>query len=1139
MAGRFPGAPDVATLWHHLRHGEGGLRELTEADLDAAGVDPALRADPRYVRVGGPVDGVELFDATAFGCTDREAETMEPQHRLLLECAWEALEHAGYCPTDPGVPVGVFAGCAYPDYLTANVPDLADQPGGRQYLAAGVERDSLTSLISYKLGLQGPSLTVQTYCSTSLVAVHLACQSLLTYECDMALAGGAALPLPQTAGYRPEEGGILSPDGRVRSLDAAANGTVMGSGVALVALKRLADALADGDVVHAVILGSAVNNDGRDRAGYAAPGAAGQAAVIETGLAVAGVKPESVGYVECHAVGTPLGDSIELAALSRVFTGPRPTPCVLSSVKPQLGHLDRAAGVTGLLRAALSLRHRVLPGTAGHTAPNPALAGLADRFTVLTEDRSWPAGPEPRRAAVSSFGVGGTNAHVVLEEPPARPARDARPGPHLLLLSAADRTALDEATGRLRAHLAEHPDQELADVAFTLQVSRGRFALRRVVVCADRADALAALADPARWLDGETRRRDPRIRLVPGDAVPDAWWRELAAAARRLLDPDAPAPAADRAAALDTLTAGLRRIGVRLDDPADDAPRLAVAPDDGPADRWVLTAVARLWLAGAAIDWARLHPAGGRRVELPTYPFQRRRHWIEARTTEPATVAPAAPGRVPVWRQSPESLVDLDRRLRAAGPWLVLTADPRGEALVDRLWQAGAEVVAVRPGDSFAVEPGGDLVVRPDHPDDLAAALRALVATPRTVLHALALGPSGDGAAASATALAAALGAATGLPPVELVLLTDGAVEVTGGDLRHPGQAALAALAGRLAADDRHRDCRHLDLTGDVDPDRVLAGTVRRHDGPLAIRAGRSWLGGHEPAPWPETEPELPAVLPTGTVLVTGGLTGTGLAVAGHFAERYRCRLVLTAAAPAAVPEELLPSGAPVRVVTAAPGDDAALRRALDALDTAPDVVVHTVAAGDPDTAVADLRALAVALGGRVGRRVLLCPADDAGTGTVLAAHAAADGGPWTVVETPLAGEAAAELVGLVLAAGHTGHVLLTEAPPRRATTDGGDPAGTPDRSGPARPRPALATAFLEPAPGVERAVAAAWAAALGLAEIGADDNFFELGGRSAAAVQIAGRLAEEVCPGLALTAVVEHPTVRLLAAEITTRTGG
>jgi acyl transferase domain-containing protein len=1070
MSGRFPGAADVGELWRNLLAGTGGLREITDAELAAAGVDPA---DREYVRVGGPVDGLEEFDAAAFGLSDREAETMEPHHRLLLECSWEALERAGYTPTEPGPAVGVFAGCAFPDYMITNVPGLGAEPGGKQLLATGVERDSLTSLVSYKLGLHGPSLTVQTYCSTSLVAVHLACQSLLTYECDMALAGGANLPLPQPAGYRYEDGGILSPDGRVRSLDADANGTVMGAGVAVVALKRLADALADGDVVHAVILGSAVNNDGRERAGYSAPGVGGQAAVIDAALAVAGVKPESVGYVECHAVGTPLGDSIELAALNKVFTTPRESPCVLSSVKPSIGHLDRAAGVTGLVRAALSLRHETLPGVPGFRTPNPALA--QDRFTVLTENRPWPAGPDPRRAGVSSFGVGGTNAHVVLEQAPPREARPPRSGPHLLTFSAGDPAALAELTRRLREHLVARPDEDLSDVAYTLGVSRGRFALRRAVICRDHTDAVAALADPNRWLDGETRRRDPRVRLIAGDSVPAGWFAELSSAVRRLLpvsgSGDDP---------LAVLAAGLGGIGVRLhEEPGGED--VVVAPGKGSAADWLLTVVARLWQAGSPIDWAALHRGAGRRVELPTYPFQRRRHWIE-----PSSAPSPAGAHLPTWRLSPRPVADLDFRLRAAGPWLLFGA----EELADRLVHAGAEVVTVRPGTGFESHETGDFTIRPAHPGDLAELLASLVVTPRTIVHGFSLAsPPGEGVAHfraaqefGAESVSALTEALAGVLPAELVLLTSGATGVLGADLTHPEHAALVEL-----------DRRHVDMDAGADADQVLAGMIGTHEGPVAVRGDQTWSRHHEPHEL--ASPTTPPVLPGEVVLVTGG----GVEVTRNL-------------------ESL---GATV------------LTEVSDGID----VVVHVVEDTDCATVVEEFHALQAALGDQaMDRRVALCSTAASAAGAVLAAYARAarnrGQGRWVVA----AGDGVDATV--VLAAGHLTSVVISKGPvvPSRPATTGDPAEETGERV--RRPRPTLATPYVEPDAGLERTVANLVATALGLETIGADDNFFELGGRSAAAVQMAVRLRDDHAADLPLTALVEHPTVRLLCAEITAMSG-
>ncbi len=928
MSGRFPGAATVNELWQNLLDGVPGIREFTDAELVAAGIEPGELADPKYVRIGGSVADTDRFDASVFGINPREAETMDPQHRFFLECSWEALEVAGYCPTEMPGQVGIFAGCGFPDYIVRNMEHLAGEPGGALLLAVGNERDSLASLVSYKLGLRGPAIGVQTFCSTSMVSVHLACQSLLTYECDVAIAGGAYIPLPQPSGYVHVPGGIMSPDGKVRSFDAEANGTVMGSGVGAVALKRMDEALADGDLIHAVILGSAVNNDGRVRAGYTAPGVDGEAEVMELALGVAGVKTDSIGYVECHATATTLGDSIELTALTRVFNTDRETPCVLGSLKPSLGHLDRASGVTGLMRAALNVKHGLLPATPNYRNPNPALATALDRFTVLTEHQPWPEQAGPRRAGVNSFGLGGTNAHVVLEQPPTRPERAHRPGPHLLTFSAVDDKALTAVSERLSAHLSAHPDLDLADVAFTLQVSRGGFALRRAVVCTDVEDAISALADPERWITAKTQRRNPKIQLV-GAEVPADWQAALAEAVAELRGS---AVTDDTVAAL---ADALATLGVQLvhEESVDGAEQIVIEPRPGQSARaWLLDTLARIWQAGSTIDWAALHHGEGRRVELPTYAFQRRRYWVEAKSKLDIPnvwwSAPTATTRnfdraqwtyLPSWQLQPRHVPDLDERLRQAGPWLVCTDDARGEAVLERLRAAGAEVTAVRPGAAFALGDGGEATIRIDQQQDLDSLLAALPSEPRTIVHgfSLASADAGSGDAIShfdaeqgrgfyfAMALARALTDDTGTAPrTDLVLLTSGATAVLGSDLTHPEHATLAALSPSLAQENPRLRCRTVDVDAPPAGERaalsrlstqLLIAAVTPHEGPVAIRAGELWLRRYQPMPVEEPAADELPVRDGDVVLITGGLGDVGLLLSRHLASRYHCKLVLTA----------------------------------------------------------------------------------------------------------------------------------------------------------------------------------------------------------------------------------------------------
>lgn len=507
MAGRFPGAPDVDRLWALLRDGVEPITEFTDVDITAAG-NLALAARSGFVRKGFVLDDIDLFDASFFGYTPRESEILDPQQRFFLECASEALERAGHDPDVHRGAIGVFAGASMSSYLLYNIlssSEITYGPASTQ-IALANDKDYVATRVAYKLNLEGPAVTVQTACSTSLVAVHLACQNLLAGECDMALAGGVSIHSPQRAGYLHQEGGIASSDGHCRPFDADASGTAGGSGCGIVVLKRLADAIEDGDSIEAVILGSAINNDGARKIGFTAPRIEGQAKVIQAAQRMAGVAPEDISYIEAHGTGTQLGDPIEIAALTRVFRQgtDRRQFCAIGSIKSNFGHADAAAGVVGLIKTVLALKHRKITASLNFTRPNPQIDFDNSPFYVNTALREWSTDDAPRRAGVSSFGLGGTNAHVVLEEAPAPPAAEVRPGPQLVLLSARTPTALDAATQRLVAHLREHPALALQDVAYTLQVGRRMFEHRRVLVCHDVADAARVLEsrDPARVVSG-------------------------------------------------------------------------------------------------------------------------------------------------------------------------------------------------------------------------------------------------------------------------------------------------------------------------------------------------------------------------------------------------------------------------------------------------------------------------------------------------------------------------------------------------------------------------------------------------------------------------------------------------------------
>ncbi|HEY4027179.1 MAG TPA: type I polyketide synthase, partial [Candidatus Dormibacteraeota bacterium] len=520
MACRLPGAPDLDAFWRNLRAGVESITSFSAGELRAAGVPAELVDDPRYVRARGALRDIELFDAGFFGYAAREAAIVDPQQRLFLECAWEALEHAGHDSHRFDGRIGVFGGVGATGYLLRN---LRARPSLDGFLVEiGNDKDYLATRVAYKLDLRGMSATVQTACSTSLVAVHLACQTLLAYQCDLAMAGGCSLAVPSVGGYPYEQDGILSPDGHCRSYDADGKGTVPGSGAGVVVLRRLSDARERGDTVWATIRGAAVNNDGAARIGYTAPSVEGQAEVIAEALGAAGVEPGDIGYVEGHGTATRLGDPIEIRALGQVFgpRGPDGPTIALGSVKSNVGHLDTAAGVAGLIKTVLALHHREIPPSLHFERPNPVSDLDRTPFFVNTRLREWPRGSAPRRAGVSSFGIGGTNAHVVLEEATPATGLPAGQGPWLLPLSARTGPALDRAAANLARHLRERPELALADVAHTLQLGRRQFEQRAVVVAGDREGAAAALAGEAPGLRrGHAAGEPPVTFLFPGQGA--------------------------------------------------------------------------------------------------------------------------------------------------------------------------------------------------------------------------------------------------------------------------------------------------------------------------------------------------------------------------------------------------------------------------------------------------------------------------------------------------------------------------------------------------------------------------------------------------------------------------------------------
>jgi acyl transferase domain-containing protein/thioesterase domain-containing protein len=501
MAGRFPGARNIAAFWQNLRDGVESIRTLSDSELLASGASQHEIASPLYVKRASVLDDVPMLDASFFGLSPRDASIMDPQHRHFLECAWEALEDAGHPPKYFDGSIGVFAGSGMNTYLIHNLlanRELVETAGLFQLKQTGNDKDVLATRVSYQFDLRGPSINVQTACSTSLVAVHLACQSLLNYECDLALAGGVTIENPHGQGYIYREGEILSRDGHCRSFDASSSGTVFGSGVGAVVLRRLEDALEDRDNIRAVILGTAINNDGARKVSYLAPSVDGQADVIAEALDVAGVGAETISYVEAHGTGTVIGDPIEVRGLTQAFRKSTQLAdyCGIGSLKSNVGHLDAAAGVAGLIKTVLALEHSQVPASLHFERLNPYIELEGSPFFVNSQLRDWPSTiGSPRRASVTALGIGGTNAHVVLEEAPQLlPSLQASPC-QLLTVSAKTASAADRAVANLANYLQANPELNLADVAFTCHLGRQAFSHRRAWVVNDSHVGISSVLD--------------------------------------------------------------------------------------------------------------------------------------------------------------------------------------------------------------------------------------------------------------------------------------------------------------------------------------------------------------------------------------------------------------------------------------------------------------------------------------------------------------------------------------------------------------------------------------------------------------------------------------------------------------------
>jgi acyl transferase domain-containing protein/2-polyprenyl-3-methyl-5-hydroxy-6-metoxy-1,4-benzoquinol methylase/acyl carrier protein len=887
MSGRFPGSANLEAFWHNLRDGVEGVSRFSEEELIASKVDPALIRHPNYVPAASVLTDIDQFDAEFFQFTAREAECMDPQHRFLLQCAWEALEQAGYAGITFDGRIGVYAGAGISHYWMRNLAPNAElllSTSGLQLLASNA-KDYVATRISYKLNLTGPSLTISTACSTSLVAVHLACSGLLDFHCDIALAGAASIQVLAKEGYLYQEGGIGSVDGHCRPFDAKATGTVSGSGVGVVVLRRLEDALKAGDTIHAVILGSAVNNDGADKAGFTAPSEIGQAAVIAEALSTANVSPDTISYLEAHGTGTPLGDPIEVAALTRVFRRytARRQFCALGSIKGNFGHLDEAAGMAGLIKTVLALKHHVVPPSLHFENPNPKLDLENSPFFINSTPRDWVT-EGPRRAGVSSFGIGGTNAHIVLEESPPVISEPDLCRNSLLVLSARTQSALFTMCRNLADHLERNPDLDLADVAFTLAVGRRSFPNRYAVVCRDCSHAIAEL-------------------------------RSVCSSSPIAFDPSTQAK-----------------------------PVFAQHQHD-------LSTLGELWATGGEVDWNQVFKSKkGRRVPLPTYPFESRRYWIEvpdlaqnrhfgSTQIEPEESSQTIDSWFYVRRWVPFQRVgasgnERERSERIAAhvaapvdggsakksfpttprpqkPW-ILFSDALGiaDAVAARFREAGHDVLLVRPGNAFCCLNSREFVVPIEDKseylrlwqeleDDFQTAGHLVLfrLTEPDQTHVSKTRSTNDGQLAGLMQLLTLVQSLGSFASERgLTVVTNSCQPVS--ELTCPENAVLWGAIGVVEKEYPNLKSQRIDLDlDDIERSSVaelaidLCSALAMPASSLAIRRHEFWQ--------PETEAlKLPKIgrsklKERGTYLITGGLGSMGMAFAEHLAKTVRARLIL------------------------------------------------------------------------------------------------------------------------------------------------------------------------------------------------------------------------------------------------------
>lgn len=851
LSGRFPGANNIDEFWKNLCDGKESISRFSDKEVIDSGVSPETLKKPGYVKAWGTIDDVDKFDAEFFGFNPREAEMLDPQQRIFLEEVFKAIQNAGYDTEKLGGSVGIFASVGMNTYADGLKKVYgADGLAANYQIMTSNDKDFLATRAAYKLGLRGPALTVQTACSSSMVAVHLACRSLLSGECDMAAAGGVSVRLPQKSGYLYQDGMILSPDGHCRAFDKNAKGTVGGNGAGVVILKRLEDALRDGDTISAVIKGTAVNNDGSQKVGYTAPTIDGQAGVIAAAQQKAGINPETVTYVETHGTGTPLGDPIEIEALKKVFQSKTDKKhfCALGSVKTNIGHLDAASGISGFIKTVLSLKNKKIPASLNFESPNPKIDFENSPFYVNTRLKEWESDSLPRRAGISSFGIGGTNVHAVLEEAPVLQSDVADGTPSLLLFSAKDKKALERMTDNFLEFLKKNPDINIRDAAYTLQMGRREFQVRRYLVCTDTADAIKALSDknanPKRVFDNINKGAQAHSNLT-----------------------------------------GLDAIGQK-------------------------------WLAGDKIDWSALYKGERRkRIPLPSYPLEKQSYWYQEPAKSQENVKTAKNPDIgqwfytPVWKQSADSTGAAEPRIDAGEAMLVLKSDNDfSNKLAARIKSRYAASVAIA-GDGYGKIDGG-YTFDAENFEDYKTIISEITAGKKSLRIINLLGVTGrlsDKEALENGELlfdsmintAKALGDISWKNPTQIKAVTDNSQKIFGESEVYPQKVLHLGACRVIPIEYANIKCQSIDVLTEENSEFAIDVLINElfsnsQERVAAYRGAFRWIQNYEKTGLRAGANPALKIKDGGTYLITGGLGGVGLIIAGFLAQKAKVNLVLT-----------------------------------------------------------------------------------------------------------------------------------------------------------------------------------------------------------------------------------------------------